>query len=80
MPKLYEGKGSVPFIEENASDTDVILSAMRAEKRTEEFYKRIEEKVRHLKAKTFFNLLTKFERKHYDLLKGVLASIRQPIE
>jgi len=75
-PKLYEGKGSVPFIEKNASDTDIILSAMRAEKRTEEFYKRIEEKVRYLKAKMFFDLLARFERKHYDLLTTVLTSTK----
>ena len=73
IPRLYGGKGSVPFIAEDASDLDIILAAMKAEKRTEQFYKRIEKKVRAVKAKSLFNFMAKFERGHYNLLKNVLS-------
>ena len=75
IPHLYEGKGGVPFIEAHASARDIVLASMRAEKRTEQFYKRVEKKVRDSKAKAFFDFLAKFERGHYALLKGVLETL-----
>ncbi len=75
IPRLYEGKGGVPFIEVDASARDIILASMRAEKRTEQFYKRVEKKVRDPKAQAFFNFLAKFERGHYTLLKGMLETV-----
>jgi rubrerythrin len=75
IPRLYEGKGGVPFIETDASARDIVLASMRAEKRTEQFYKRVEKKVRDPKAKAFFNFLATFERGHYTLLKGVLEAV-----
>jgi rubrerythrin len=75
IPRLYEGKGGVPFIEADATARDIVLASMRAEKRTEQFYKRVEKKVRDPKAKAFFNFLAKFERGHYTLLKGVLETV-----
>lgn len=71
-PKLYVGKGSAPFIKEAASDSEIILAAMKAEKRSEQFYNRIGKKVKDLNAKSFFGILAKFERSHYNLLKGLL--------
>jgi rubrerythrin len=75
IPRLYEGKGGVPFIEEDASAQDIVLASMRAEKRTEQFYKRVEKKVRDPKVKMFFDFLAKFERGHYALLKGMLETV-----
>jgi rubrerythrin len=74
MPRLYEGKGSVPLINSQASDLDILVAAMRAEKRTEQFYTRISKKVRDPKTKSFFTFLAKFERGHYNLLKTLLET------
>ena len=74
LPRLYDGKGSIPDIKEDASNVDIILAAMRSEKRTEQFYKRIEKKVKDSKAKFFFSFLARFERAHYSLLKGLLEA------
>ncbi len=74
-PRLYEGKGGVPFIEADASAQDIVLAGMRAEKRTEQFYRRVEQKVRDPKAKAFFAFLARFERGHYALLKGMLETV-----
>lgn len=74
MPRIYEGKGGVPFIAEDANDDEIILAATRAEKRTEEFYDRIGEKVKNPKAKAFFNILARFERSHYSILRNMLKA------
>jgi rubrerythrin len=74
-PRLYEGKGGVPFIEADASAQDIVLASMRAEKRTEQFYKRVAQKARDPRAKAFFAVLANFERGHYALLKGVLETV-----
>jgi rubrerythrin len=71
-PKLFEGKGSIPLIKATDNDTDILLAAMRAEKRGEQFYKRIGQKVPDQRAQSFFDFLSKFERGHYNLLKSLL--------
>jgi rubrerythrin len=73
-PKLYEGKGSIPLIDEIDNEVDILLAAMRAEKRGEQFYKRIGQKVKDQRAQSFFNFLSKFERGHYLLLKNLLPT------
>lgn len=74
-PKLYEGKGSIPLIKETDNETDILLAAMRAEKSGEQFYKRVGIKVKDPQAKSFFDLLSKFERSHYTLLKSLLQPL-----
>ena len=71
-PKLYEGKGSIPLIKETDNDTNILLTAMRAEKRGEQFYKRVGIKVKDQRVRSFFDFLSKFERGHYTLLKNLL--------
>ena len=71
-PNLYEGKGSIPLIKETDNEIDILLAAMRAEKRGEQFYKRVGTKVKDPQATSFFELLSKFERGHYTLLKSLL--------
>jgi rubrerythrin len=73
-PKLYEGKSSIPLIRETDKDTDILLAAMRAEKRGEQFYKRVGKKVKDKRATSFFDFLSKFERGHYTLLKNLLQT------
>jgi rubrerythrin len=75
LPRLYEGKGGVPFIEADASTRDIALASMRAEKRTEQFDKRVAQKARDPQAKAFFAVLANFERGHYALLKGMLETV-----
>lgn len=72
LPRLYMGKRSPPFIPDDATDTDIILAAMNAEKRAEQFYLRVGAKVKEAKAQVFFKALARFERGHYNVLKGLL--------
>jgi erythrin-vacuolar iron transport family protein len=72
MPKLYVGKDSRPFIDESGTDQEILLEAMKAEKRSEEFYKRIRETVRDAKVQRLFEFLGRFERGHYELLRKML--------
>lgn len=72
LPRLYMGKRSPPFIPDDAAETDIILAAMNAEKRTEQFYLRVGAKVKDPKTQHFFKALARFERGHYAVLKGLL--------
>ena len=72
LPRLYLGKRSPPFIPKDATETDIILAAMHAEKRAEQFYLRVGAKVKDAKAQLFFKALARFERGHYNVLKGLL--------
>lgn len=72
LPRLYMGKRSPPFIVKDATETDIILAAMNAEKRAEQFYLRVGAKVKDTNAQLFFKALARFERGHYHVLKGLL--------
>jgi rubrerythrin len=72
LPRLYMGKRSPPFIPSDATETDIILAAMNAEKRAEQFYLRVGAKVKDAKAQLFFKALARFERGHYNVLKDLL--------
>jgi rubrerythrin len=72
LPRLYMGKRSPPFIPDDAAETDIILAAMNAEKRAEQFYLRVGAKVKEAKTQVFFKALARFERGHYNVLKGLL--------
>jgi rubrerythrin len=72
LPRLYLGKRSPPFIPDDATETDIILAAMNAEKKAEQFYLRVGSKVKDVKTQLFFKALARFERGHYNVLKGLL--------
>jgi rubrerythrin len=72
MPNVYSGMESPTSIREDSEDADIVLEAIRAEKRTEDFYCRIRDKLPDEKGKAFFNMMSKFERGHYALLRSLL--------
>lgn len=71
-PRLFEGKQTEPRMDSTSADKDILLAAMSAERRSEEYYLRMSEKVRDLKGKSFFEALAKFERRHYETIRGFL--------
>ncbi len=72
LPRLFVGKRSPPYFPDDASDADIILASMTAEKKAEQFYLRVGAKVKEAKAQLFFKALARFERGHYTVLKGLL--------
>jgi len=71
-PRLFEGKQTEPRIEATSSDKDTLLAAMSAERESEEYYRRMSEKIKDLKGKDFFQTLAKFERTHYETIRELL--------
>lgn len=71
-PRLFEGKQTEPRIEATSSDKDTLLAAMSAERKSEEYYRRMSEKIKDVKGKDFFQTLAKFERTHYETIRELL--------
>ena len=71
-PRLFEGKQTEPRIEASSSDRDTLLAAMSAERRSEEYYRKMSEKIKDAKGKNFFQTLAKFERTHYETIKELI--------
>lgn len=71
-PRLFEGKQTEPRIKATSTDKDILLAAMSAERKSEEYYSRMSEKIKDTKGKSFFQSLARFERTHYETLKELL--------
>lgn len=71
-PRLFEGMLTEPIIKVTSSDEDLLLAAMSAERKSEEYYARMAGKVSDEKGKGFFQTLAKFERRHYELIRALL--------
>jgi rubrerythrin len=59
------------FVKGKFSELDSILSAMKTEKATSDFYSRFSENLREKKGKEFFRKLAEWERRHYDMLNSI---------
>ena len=71
-PRLFEGKHTEPRIKASSSDKDILLAAMSAERKSEEYYRRMSQKIKDVKGKNFFQTLAKFERTHYETIRELL--------
>ncbi|NIM45697.1 MAG: hypothetical protein GTO54_08765 [Nitrososphaeria archaeon] len=71
-PRIFEGKPTEPRVEANSADEDILLVAMSAELRAEEYYSKMSEKVEDVEGRGFFQTLAKFEREHYEMIKELL--------
>lgn len=71
-PHLYEGKWTEPRIEIDPTDEDILLAALSAERKSEEYYHRMSDKVKDKKGKNFFETLARFEKTHYETIKEFL--------
>jgi rubrerythrin len=71
-PRLFEGKQTEPRIETSSSDKDLLLAAMTAERKSEEYYQRMAEGINDIKGKTFFETLAEFEKTHYNTIRELL--------
>ena len=71
-PRLFEGKQTEPKIKATSSDKDILLAAMSAERKSEEYYHRMSQKIKDVKGKDLFQTLAKFERTHYKTIRELL--------
>jgi rubrerythrin len=72
IPRLFEGKQTEPKIVTSSSDKDIMSSAMDAEKKSQEFYLRMSEKIEDERGKGFFQTLAKFEKTHYEMILEII--------
>lgn len=72
-PRLFDGKQTEPRIEFASNDRDILLAAMNAERKSEEYYARMSSRTKDLKGKGFFETLARFEKDHYDTIRGFLV-------
>ena len=71
-PKLFKGEQTEPRITEESSCRDALLAALSVERKSEEFYDRMTEKVKDDDAKKFFIALAGFERQHFEKIRKLL--------
>jgi len=53
-------------------DAGILLAAMRHERKSEDFYSELEKRAADDTQKSFFKMLAKFERIHYELIDSYL--------
>ena len=73
-PKLFQGEQTEPRITSKSSYMDSVLAALSVERKSEDFYKSMTDKVKDEDAKTFFTALSGFERQHFETLHALLPS------
>lgn len=71
-PKLFQGDQTEPRITSESSHRDALLAALSVERRSEDFYNRMTDKVKDEDAKTFFTALAGFERQHFETIRTLL--------
>jgi len=52
-------------------DIETLLTAMRMEKQTREFYEKFAESVKSADGRAFFHSLANWEKKHYEMVSGL---------
>jgi|ERR1035437_209686 rubrerythrin len=53
-------------------DTGILLAAMRHERQNEDFYSELAKQVEDNAQRSFFKMLSRYERAHYELIDGYL--------
>ena len=76
-PKLFKGEQTEPRITEESSYRDILLAALSVERKSEEFYNRMTEKVKDDDAKKFFTALASLERQHFETLRELLPEEKE---
>ena len=56
-------------------DTGILLAAMRHERKSEDFYSELAKRVEGNAQKNFFEMLSRYERSHYELIDSYLDYI-----
>ena len=55
-------------------DAGILVAAMRHERKSEDFYSELVKRAEDENQKTFFEMLARYERGHYELLDGYLEN------
>ncbi|MDQ1280517.1 MAG: hypothetical protein QG670_1780 [Thermoproteota archaeon] len=76
-PKLFEGGQTEPKIADESSTRSILLAALSAESKSEEFYNRMAEKVKDEDAKKFFTALANLERRHFEIIRNQLPKEKE---
>jgi rubrerythrin len=79
MSQFFEGEAEKQK-HINEGEVSMLLWAMRAERRAEELYKELSEKVTGNEEKRFFASLAEFERGHYNLLDQMIEALTDPAD
>lgn len=58
-------------------DAGILLAAMRHERKSEDFYSELAKRAEDKKQRDFFQMLSRYERGHYELIDGYLEDITQ---
>ncbi|MBN2127576.1 MAG: ferritin family protein [Candidatus Diapherotrites archaeon] len=72
---VNESQQKRTILEEN--EVDLILWAMRAEKRAKEFYAELKEKAEGNEGKAFFEQMSEFENQHFELLDKLMEKLTE---
>lgn len=65
------------FTEENPGELDVLMNALRFEKKNEDFYKELAVWTHNSEEKEFFDMMSSFEHGHGELIDGFIDAVTQ---
>ena len=65
------------FTEEKPGELDVLMSALRFEKKNEDFYKELAVWTHNSEEKEFFDMMSSFEHGHVELIDGFIDAATQ---
>lgn len=65
------------FTEEKPGELDVLMSALRFEKKNEDFYKELAVWTHNFEQKEFFDMMASFEHGHVELIDGFIDAATQ---
>lgn len=74
-PEFDTGRTKVGKI--TLGDAGILLAAMRHERKSEDFYSELAKKTEDKAQKDFFEMLSMYERSHYELIDSYLEDITQ---
>ena len=76
-PKLFDRGQTETRISDESSNRGILLAALSVERKSEEFYNRMMEKVEDDDAKKFFAALASLERRHFEIIRNQLPKEKE---
>ena len=64
-------------VEITPGDTGILLAAMRHERKSEDFYSEMAKRVEDETQKKFFEMLSRYERGHYEMIDNYFENVTQ---
>lgn len=76
-PPDFTQSFAIEFTEEKPDELDVLMSALRFEKKNEDFYKALAVRTHDSGQKEFFDKMASFEHEHVELIDGFIDAATQ---